>query len=104
MKWLEFNLKSNGATMPEKKLADALNDLHTDLSDAHKVDSETREQLKTLMQDIQRILDKPEDTDQATVEPVINDLNSMLLKLETDHPYTAGLLNRLAQSLANLGI
>ena len=38
--------------MPEKKLAEALDELHTDLADAHKVDSETREQLKTLMQDV----------------------------------------------------
>lgn len=42
--------------------------------------------------------------DQEAVEPVINDLSSMLLKLETDHPYTAGLLNRMADLLANLGI
>ena len=90
--------------MPEKKLAEALDELHTDLADAHKVDSETREQLKTLMQDIQRILDEPANQDQAAVEPVMNDLRSMLLKLETDHPYTAGLLNRMADSLANLGI
>ena len=90
--------------MPRKQLAEALNELHADLSDAHHVDNDTREQLKTLMQDIQRILDEPAEGDQPDVEPVMNDLNSMLLKLETDHPYTAGLLNRMAQSLANLGI
>lgn len=90
--------------MPDKKLADALNELHADLADAHKVDGETREQLKTLMEDIRRILDESEARDKATVEPVINNLRSMLLKLETDHPYTAGLLNRMADSLANLGI
>ena len=90
--------------MPEKKLAEALNDLHDDLADADKVDAETREQLKTLMEDIRRILERSENRDKAEVEPVINNLRSMLLKLETDHPYTAGLLNRMADSLANLGI
>ena len=89
--------------MPEKNLNEILKELHNDLAGADRVDDETREQLKTLLQDIQRVLADCETQDNA-MEPVINDLQSIFLRLETDHPYTAGLLSRLASSLANLGI
>jgi len=90
--------------MPEKKLAEVLSELHESLTRADEVDTETREQLKTLLGDIQRILGDPENRDAGAMEPVMNDLQSVLLRLETEHPYSAGLLNRLAEGLASLGI
>ncbi len=90
--------------MPEKKLAEALNELHDSLANADEVDTETREQLKALLGDIQRILGDSGNRDAEAIEPVMNDLQSILLRLETEHPYSAGLLNRLAEGLASLGI
>ena len=90
--------------MAEKKLAETLKQLHASLADQDQVDSETRQQLETLSQDIQRILDDTSQRDADSVEPVVNDLKGLLVKLETEHPYTAGLLNRLAEALANIGI
>lgn len=90
--------------MPEKKLAEVLSELHENLATADEVDTKTREQLQTLLGDIQRILGDRDNRNAETMEPVMNDLQSILLRLETEHPYSAGLLNRLAEGLASLGI
>ena len=90
--------------MDKQHLQDSLAQLHGALSEQGEIDQDTRDLLKTVAADIDRLLDDSSENTSEDVEPVSAQVQDLLLKFETDHPELTAALNRVASALANLGI
>lgn len=90
--------------MVKSQLQHSLAELHESLGHVDHLDEETRQMMRTLTDDLQRLLEQEGEWKAGDVEPVSNKLQDLLLRFETEHPQLSGILGRLASSLANLGI
>ena len=90
--------------MEKKQLQESLNALHGELSDRDAIDDKTRALLKTLSEDIDRLLDDSTENTREDVETVSDQVHDLVLKFEADHPELTAALNRVASALANMGI
>lgn len=90
--------------MENKRLLDTLKQLHADLSQAQRVDSEELELMRALTQDIERVLNQRSDAAAADAEPASNRLRDLLLKFESEHPELAVAIGKVADGLAAMGI
>ncbi|MEZ6131630.1 MAG: DUF4404 family protein [Planctomycetaceae bacterium] len=93
--------------MTDETLNSTLAKLHETLNDTNDVDEETRTLLLSVTADIQRVL---EERGQAASESSPSDesmsgrLKDMVVEFEVNHPQIGGLLERLSDGLANMGI
>ena len=90
--------------MEKHHLQESLTELHSALSDREQIDDETRSLLRALSDDIDRLLDDSTENRPEDVQPVTEQVDSLLLKFEADHPELTAALNRVASALANIGI
>jgi hypothetical protein len=90
--------------MGNERLAKALEQLHTELSKAERLDPETLKLLSTITDDISRLLDKNVETSSADVEPVSSGLKDLLLQFEAEHPKLSARIGEVADALAAMGI
>jgi hypothetical protein len=81
-----------------------LKDLHQALAESPEVDDQTRELLRALTADLQRLMQSDGDWSDRQVQPISTQFREMLLRFETKHPRITGLLGEIADSLSNLGI
>ncbi len=92
--------------MDNTQLLNTLKTLHTQLSAAGEVDAETQAMLQTVTGDIQKIFEGRQ-TIGATEESETSysaRLRESLIELESRHPHVAGILERITDGLANMGI
>lgn len=89
--------------MEKKRLQGTLEELHETLQDTQQIDEATRGLLLDLTTDIQRLL-KQDEASPDDVHSISSNLKELLLKFETEHPQLTGVLGRIADGLANLGI
>ncbi|MCA9059449.1 MAG: DUF4404 family protein [Planctomycetaceae bacterium] len=92
--------------MAPEDLKNALQSLHHELQDTSNLDDSTRQLLQSLVQDIQSALDKsPSEDDTAAADPSLSErLRQAVIEFEVRHPQIGGILERLTDGLANLGI
>lgn len=90
--------------MEEPELRKTLAALHGELGDRSQVDPDTRAMLKTLTEDIHRLLDSPESGTAEDVNPLTERTQDLVLKFGSEHPQLAAALNRVATALSNMGI
>lgn len=92
--------------MPQHELISTLQSLHAQLNDSKDVDPETRAMLKTITDDIQRLVDKTEssETENQSASHEAKSLREMLIEFEVRHPHLGGLLERLTDGLSSIGI
>jgi hypothetical protein len=91
--------------MEESELRNTLAALHGELADRGQVDDDTRALLKTLTDDIHRLLDAKNAGESTSAgEPLAERTQDLVLKFGSDHPQLAEALNRVASALANMGI
>ncbi len=89
--------------MQKHQLQETLAKLHGELSDQQEIDDDTRQLLKKFADDINRLLD--DDAALADeVEPLSEQVQDLILKIEADHPRLTAALNQVASALANMGI
>lgn len=81
-----------------------LETLHAELAGAEEVDAETRERLRVVTDDIQRLLGQDAELSREEVEPLSASIHDLVLRFETDYPSLTSVLNRVASGLSNLGI
>lgn len=98
--------------MNQDELREMLQELHAELAQADQIDAKSLELLNKLTADVDRIVlgEKPDaGGDPATSADdselsYSDQLRSMVSTFETRHPVVSGLLERLSDGLANLGI
>jgi hypothetical protein len=86
--------------MARENLRELLAQLHTRLGQARSLDAESRRALTTLSHDIERALGRAsEDT-----TPARNNLESVAVRLEVEHPGLATAVRELIDALGKAGI
>lgn len=89
--------------MVRDELRNTLAGLHEQLGETSDVDPETRELLMSVTSDIERILaddGSPVEVDESLTQR----LQDAMRDFDAHHPVIGGLLQRLSDGLANLGI
>lgn len=85
------------------KLRVTLDELERELASLEEVDPQTREVLEQAHREIQAALDK-RDASQIESESLIERLREAEQEFESSHPTLAGVIMRMVNSLAQLGI
>jgi predicted component of type VI protein secretion system len=86
--------------MNDTELRDLLTQLHARLGSARSLRGEDRELLVTVLGDIEKLLEKSEQS----ARPDVPGLESLAVKFEAEHPAVADGLRRLADTLGKAGI
>jgi len=89
--------------MDKQKLHEQLDRLHADLQHIDAPDTDDREVLSSLAQDIRRIL-QDEGTDREQYQGLIDRLGDAITKFEAAHPRTTLLMRQVLDQIAYLGI
>lgn len=87
--------------MPTEELNRNLQELHRRLEGTVSIDPATRESLKELLKDIERLL---ETSPPAKPSSVVAELESHFLQLSEEHPALAAGIRQLVDGLNSLGI
>ena len=90
--------------MDQKSLRDLVAKLHAQLSDALRADTASRESLSDMMQDINRLIDKPADSPSPAQLSLPDRLERIAVQFEADHPTLAASARRLIDLLGEVGI
>ena len=88
--------------MSREELQQTLGALHESLVDVNEVDDKTRELLHSITADIERLL--ADEQPEAPDESFSGRIKDLVVEFEARHPQISGLLERLSDGLANLGI
>ncbi len=89
--------------MDSNPLRDHLAKVHAELTEALRADPKSRETLNDMMQDINRLIDKPGDA--ASSQGTLPErLERIAIQFEADHPTLAASARRLVDLLGEVGI
>ena len=90
--------------MDKNSLHDLVAKLHAELSDALRADPKARESMSDMMQDINRLIDKPATPPVARHGSLAERLERIAVQFEADHPTLAASARRLVDLLGEVGI
>ena len=90
--------------MDKNSLRDLVAKLHAELTDALRADPKSRERLSEMMQDINRLIDKPADMTASSHGSLPDRLERVAVQFEADHPTLAASARRLVDLLGEVGI
>jgi hypothetical protein len=90
--------------MDKDSLRDLVAKLHAQLSDALRADPKSRESLSEMMQDINRLVDKPAESPSPAHGSLPDRLERIAVQFEADHPTLAASARRLIDLLGEVGI
>jgi hypothetical protein len=89
--------------MDKDSLRDLVSKLHSEMTDALRADPKSREKLGEMMQDINRLIDKPAAAG-AAHGSLPERLERIAIRFEADHPTLAASARRLVDLLGEVGI
>jgi len=89
--------------MDSNDLREQLNRLHTELSNAQRVDPQNRQLLGEVMQDIKRLLE-PAGAAAAGDASIAEQLEGLAVQFEADHPALAVSTRRFIDLLGKVGL
>jgi hypothetical protein len=91
--------------MGNDSLRERLEQLHAELSAAHRSDPETHRPLGEILPEIKRLTLDPEATGSVGAEASLPQrLEQVAVQFEADHPALAGSLRRIIDLLGEIGI
>lgn len=91
--------------MTRDEMLKTLQSLHQELTAADNVDDETKNALQALTGDIERVLANENSDSESDDQKTLSErLRESVIEFEVRHPVIGGLLERLTDGLANLGI
>lgn len=88
-----------------KNLKDSLEKLHNELLNAEEVDAESAEELKRLIDDIQKVLKRTAAIKKGSAEhrTMLEELRESAQKFDLTHPELAGAIRIVINSFSNIG-
>jgi hypothetical protein len=95
---------SGESDMDKPQLQALLESLHHELASLDEVDDRTKELLAQVTDDVNRVLERDDETAAEDVATSQQNVRSAISEFEAEHPRLAETLGRLADGLANLGI
>ncbi len=90
--------------MNKEELLVTLETLHNDLSNLKQVDQDAEQLLRTITDDVRRLIDDRQESPQDDSKALASRLQSLVLSWEADHPHIASLIGRAADALSGIGI
>ena len=90
--------------MDKDSLHDLAAKLHSELSDALRADPKSKETLREVMQDINRLIDARTDDAAAPHGALPGKLERIAVQFEADHPTLAASARQLVDLLGEVGI
>jgi hypothetical protein len=90
--------------MDKPQLQALLESLHRELASLDDVDDRTKELLAQVTDDVNRVLERDDETAAEDVAASQQNVRNAISEFEAEHPRLAETLGRLADGLANLGI
>jgi hypothetical protein len=90
--------------MDKNSLHDLVAQLHAEMSEALRADPKSRESLSDMMQDINRLIDKPANPVFSPQGSLPDRLERVAVQFEADHPTLAASARRLVDLLSEVGI
>jgi hypothetical protein len=90
--------------MDKNSLRDLVAQLHAEMSEALRADPKSRESLSDMMQDINRLIDKPADPVSSPQGSLPDRLERVAVQFEANHPTLAASARRLVDLLSEVGI
>ena len=90
--------------MDNESLRNHLAKVHAELAQAQRADPKSRETLNAMMQDINRLIDKPSDPAASPHGSISDRLERIAVQFESDHPSLAASARRLVDLLGEVGI
>ena len=87
--------------MQREELKKRLGELHAELEQSEDVSTDTVPLLRQLSEDLERLLDDSDDSENSTI---LQRMSDALLSLEVKHPRMHMAVNRVSDALANIGI
>jgi hypothetical protein len=90
--------------MDKNSLRDLVTKLRAEMTEALRADPKSRESLSDMMQDINRLIDKPADSPPSPHGSLPDRLERIAVQFEADHPTLAASARRLVDLLGEVGI
>jgi hypothetical protein len=90
--------------MDKSSLHDLVAQLHAEMSEALRADPKSRESLSDMMQDINRLIDKPAEPVSSPQGSLPDRLERVAVQFEANHPTLAASARRLVDLLSEVGI
>jgi hypothetical protein len=90
--------------MDKNSLRELAAKLHAEMSEALRADPKSRESLSDMMQDINRLIDKPADSSSSPQGSLPDRLERVAVQFEANHPTLAASARRLVDLLSEVGI
>lgn len=91
--------------MSQEELLKNLRQLHVQLQENTTLDSETQAMLEAVTNDIRKLLEhRSEPQDPSVPQSVSERIRLNLIEFEARHPQLGGLLERITDGLAGMGI
>ena len=88
--------------MHSDKLREALEELRAEINHADLNDGPARERLNTLISDLERKLEHPDDEEHHA--SLLGNVKDSIGQLELEHPRATTILNQIMTSLGGIGI
>lgn len=89
--------------MSEEKINNALEELRREVERLEVGDSEARERLTNLIENLEQNL-KPSEVSEDGHQGLIDDVKEVVTHFEVEHPRVTGILNDIMMTLSNMGI
>lgn len=90
--------------MDKNSLRDLVAQLHAEMSAALRADPKSRESLSDMMQDLNRLIDKPAGARSLPQGSLPDRLERVAVQFEANHPTLAASARRLIDLLSEVGI
>ena len=90
--------------MERQKFLDMLDQLHNELEVTHSIDDKSRELLRSVMNDIQQLLEQSSEDSLSQRNTAIGQLTNTIHHFENSHPTLVSIIRNLIDTLSNIGI
>ena len=87
--------------MPEQQLRENLEKLRAEIDQVADSDTQTRNRLNTLINDIEASIDPEQESGDIKL---VQNVKDAVAHFETEHPRTTAILNDIMVTLSNMGI